>query len=272
MNNIPTIGFSIITIVYNDILHIKDTMNSIVNQSHKNVEYILVDGRSSDGTTEMILEYLSSCTNITEEEKDEKRHYLQATHTIYPSFTFKFLSERDKGIYDAMNKGIALATKKWINFMNCGDRFYNLEILYKISNNQIDGYDVVYGDTEFRTKIKANIIRAKRVNLYQMFFCHQSSFIKTEIMKEFRFNCAFKICADHNLFSSLLYNNYKFFYIPLTISSYDYMGVSSSLSWRMFYENCKIGYCYNKFFPLYLGLKYLLITIPKKILLTIISK
>ncbi|WP_300733969.1 glycosyltransferase [uncultured Helicobacter sp.] len=118
--NLPCV--SIITIVYNDREHIKDTMDSVISQDYPMIEYIIIDGASTDGTKAFIESYIASMCDIT--LKDTQRFYMEATHRTKAHFTFKFLSQKDKGIYDAMNKGIDLATGEWCNFMNCGDRFY----------------------------------------------------------------------------------------------------------------------------------------------------
>lgn len=121
---------SIITIVYNDKNHIKETMDSVIYQDYPCIEYIIIDGASSDGTKEKIESKIQSLSHITKEEETfqentKSRFYLEAIHKNNPHFTFKFLSQKDSGIYDAMNKGIDLATGEWCNFMNCGDRFYS---------------------------------------------------------------------------------------------------------------------------------------------------
>lgn len=256
--------FSIITIVYNDLTHIKETMESVINQSYKNIEYILVDGGSNDGTKEVIIELISSCATITLEEQKEERFYLEATHNACPTLTFKFLSERDRGIYDAMNKGITLASKEWINFMNCGDRFYDLEVLQKIANENIEQYDVVYGDTEIIENSKSFLAPSSDEIKSRMPFCHQSSFVKTHILTQYRFDTSYKICADNDLFMKLYHSKHTFKKLNFPISSYSLDGLSSSLTWQLFYEDCKIGFKYNKLFPLYLAIKWILWTIPKK--------
>ena len=90
---------SVITISYNAVSVIEDTIQSVLNQSYKDIEYIIIDGGSTDGTVDIIKKY------------QDKINY--------------WVSEPDNGIYDAMNKGIDKATGEWINFMNAGDYFHS---------------------------------------------------------------------------------------------------------------------------------------------------
>lgn len=226
--------FSIVTIVYNDVTHIKETMESVINQSYKNTEYILVDGWSNDGTKEAIMEYLFSCATITLENQEKNRFYLEATHNAYPTLTFKFLSERDRGIYDAMNKGIALASKEWINFMNCGDYFYHSNVLYNIAESNIEGYDVIYGNTEiFYTdqnlaiiKIAPSIIQDS-LKKFGANLIHQSIFFKTHIHKHLLYNTQdYKIASDYDLIYRFYSKGHSFHALPLTVSIFHTGGSS----------------------------------------------
>ncbi|BDB63833.1 hypothetical protein T36_0277 [Helicobacter cinaedi] len=124
---------SVITVVYNDITHIVETLDSVTAQDYPQIEYIIIDGASNDGTREKIMEYIVSNAVVDSRENTESqsRIYLTATHRE-KNFTFKFLSEADSGIYDAMNKGIDLATGEWCNFMNCGDRFYSSNTILEL--------------------------------------------------------------------------------------------------------------------------------------------
>ena len=97
---------SIITVVFNGEKYLEETIQSVINQTYSNVEYIIIDGGSSDGTLDIIKKY------------EERIDY--------------WVSEKDKGIYDAMNKGIDVASGEWINFMNAGDGFYADDVLDKI--------------------------------------------------------------------------------------------------------------------------------------------
>ncbi|VEJ24446.1 glycosyltransferase family 2 protein [Helicobacter cholecystus] len=253
--------FSIITIVYNNLAYIKKTMDSVINQTYKEIEYILIDGGSVDGTKEAIFEYIASYATITQETIKQDSFYLEATAKLFPTFTFKFLSEKDKGIYDAMNKGIALATKEWINFMNCEDCFYHLDILEKVAMQNLQNYSVIYGDTEMIDKTHSYIQHPSTHFKSRIPFCHQSSFTRTSVHS--LFDTSYKICADYAFFINLYKSGHKFKKLHFPIASYSLNGISASPSWQMFYEQCRITYTFNKLFPLYLALKWILWTLPK---------
>ncbi|MES2417334.1 MAG: glycosyltransferase family 2 protein [Bacteroidota bacterium] len=112
---------SVITIVYNNVKDIERTMLSVLNQTYEHIEYIVIDGASTDGTTELIDKY-----------RDRLAH---------------FVSEKDKGIYDAMNKGLALATGNYVLFMNSGDEIYSSETVTDVFAAAPSG-DIYYGETE----------------------------------------------------------------------------------------------------------------------------
>lgn len=247
-------SFSIVTIVYNDVTHIKETMESVISQSHKNIEYILVDGGSNDGTKEVIIELISSCATITLQEQQENKIYLEATHNAYPTLIFKFSSERDKGIYDAMNKGIALASREWINFMNCGDRFYDLEVLQKVANENIEQYDVVYGDTEVAyTDQNLSVIKTAPKNIetslkrFGANVIHQSMFFKTSIHKQHPYDIQdYKIANDYELIYRLFDNHLSFCKISLVISVFHTGGASDMYAHTRTKESLKIAIFYQK--------------------------
>lgn len=247
-------SFSIVTIVYNDITHIKETIESVINQSYKNLEYILVDGWSNDGTKEAIMEFISSCATITLQEQKENKIYLEATHNAYPALTFKFLSEKDKGIYDAMNKGIALASREWINFMNCGDRFYDLEVLQKVANENIGQYDVVYGDTEVvYADQNLSVIKTAPKNIQTSLkrfganIIHQSMFFKTSIHKQHLYNTQdYKIASDYELIYRLFNSHLSFCKIHLNVSVFHTGGTSDTQGLLRTNESYKIAKHYGK--------------------------
>jgi glycosyltransferase involved in cell wall biosynthesis len=111
---------SVITVVYNDVKGIERTMLSVLNQTYPNIEYILIDGLSTDGTLGIIKKYQG---------------------------TIILISEKDKGIYDAMNKGLLVATGDYVLFMNSGDKIYAPDTVAKVFAITDDA-DIYYGETE----------------------------------------------------------------------------------------------------------------------------
>lgn len=112
---------SVITIVYNNVRDIERTMLSVLNQSYPHIEYVVVDGASTDGTKEVIAKYTDRIS--------------------------RFISEKDKGIYDAMNKGLALATGDYVLFMNSGDEIYSTDTVKQVFDSGSNA-DIYYGETE----------------------------------------------------------------------------------------------------------------------------
>jgi len=112
---------SIITIVYNNVQDIERTLKSIIGQTYPNIEYIVIDGASNDGTLEIL---------------NSNRQHIA-----------KLISEPDKGIYDAMNKGLRIATGEYVLFMNSGDEIYSPETVSNIFASAPDA-DIYYGETE----------------------------------------------------------------------------------------------------------------------------
>ncbi|RDU63999.1 glycosyltransferase family 2 protein [Helicobacter sp. MIT 14-3879] len=279
---------SIITVVYNDIIHIKQTMDSITKQSYPYIEYILIDGASNDGTKEIIESYIKNISNILKEEcieqsnakaKLESRFYLEAIKKDNQNFSFKFLSQKDSGIYDAMNKGIDLATGEWCNFMNCGDNFYNefvIENLFRAYKNLKEGgaISIIYGDAKiFFDDDNYKILHSKTTkHKYRHHFIHQAAFIKTNLMKSYKYDTSFKIAGDTDFFTRAYNNGVIFKHFKEIIVSFNVEGISSNLSFRMFKEDCIIGFKYNRFFPILHISKYIFWIIPRVCIRNIIPK
>lgn len=204
MNN-PKI--SVVTVCYNASDTIEETMLSVLNQTYDNIEYIIIDGGSRDGTVDIIKKY------------SERLAY--------------WISEPDRGIYDAMNKGIDTATGEYINFMNAGDQFKNDFVIEKIKNLFNSQASVLYGSTELRISDKPLRIShpkpffTQKTKIKSAGFCHQSTFVKTTEIKRYKFDTSFKIAADFNLLNTIYKNGGSFQEIPLVVSTYDVTGVSS---------------------------------------------
>lgn len=196
---------SIITVCYNAEECIEKTIKSVIDQDYVNLEYIIVDGLSNDKTIDIINEY-------------KKQQNIR----------IKMISERDKGIYDAMNKGIKISTGEIIFFLNAGDIFYDDKVLKKIES-KFTSSDIVYGDV----KIDNYIVNQKH-KINNMFFiregmiCHQSIFANRKCFEDNLFDTHYKVCADRKW----LIRNFKigreFTYIPEIISVYDNNGFSTT--------------------------------------------
>lgn len=198
---------TVVTVVYNGAGFLEDTIKSVIDQTYDNVEYIIVDGGSTDGTLDIIRRY------------DHVIDY--------------WVSEADKGIYYAMNKGIDLASGKWINFMNAGDSFFYKNILASMSFCDKKLCSLLYGDKVMDGKIiKALPIESLKNGLIHA--CHQSMFFNMSIIKEkgIRYNLKYKIYADYDLVARIYIQNKYFKYIEVPIAVFQGGGVSSSVSWQ----------------------------------------
>ncbi|WP_462111255.1 glycosyltransferase family 2 protein [Campylobacter concisus] len=173
---------SIITVVWNNARTIKDAINSVLNQSYKDVEYIVIDGASTDGTIEIVKSY---------------------------GDRIKFISEKDSGLYDAMNKGICLATGDVVGILNSDDFYASDKILQIVASEFLKtGADSVYANLEY---VDANdpkrVIRYWKSKKYQNGLfrsgwhpAHPTFFVKKEIYKKHGvFDLSFKIAADYEI-------------------------------------------------------------------------
>ena len=186
---------SIITVCFNASKIIEETILSVINQKYEYFEYIVIDGASTDGTIDIIKRYESRIT--------------------------QWISAPDKGIYDAMNKGITMATGEWIIFMNAGDVFYDHNILVELNKrNVFNDCDLVYGDVIGRYAIGNRLLKAGNIKdiTKTMQFSHQSMFVKTALMKEKKFALKYRLAADYNFILSMYLGRKRFHYIPIPIS------------------------------------------------------
>ena len=191
---------SIITVVYNNRNTIKDAIESVLNQTYKNIEYIIVDGASTDGTIDIVKSYGDKIT--------------------------KFISEPDKGIYDAMNKGIALATGDVVGILNSDDFYKSNDILEIVVNEfKKSKIDSVYADLQYVDAVDTDkVIRYWKSRPYndKLFKkgwhpAHPTFFVRKDIYdKHGLFDMDFKIAADYELMLRFL-ERYKITtkYIPI---------------------------------------------------------
>ncbi len=212
---------SIITVCFNSINTIQDTIESVINQTYSNIEYVIVDGGSSDGTLDIISKYLPKI-NI-------------------------FISEKDNGIYDAMNKGIQKSTGDVIGIINSDDFYNDINVISNVMNhfNVDDNLDIVYGDISYiKNDNKNKIVRKwNSLNYYNKFFengnmpPHPSLFVKKQIYLESgNYDLNFHIAADFDFMLRIFKESkYQKKYIDLAIVKMRTGGISN----RNFFKNSK---------------------------------
>ena len=243
------IKFSIIVVSLNTKNKLNNTLRSIIKQSKKNYEIIVVDGKSNDGTIDIISKYKKSLKKV--------------------------LIKEDKGIYFAMNRGIKLASNNWLIFLNSGDTFYSIHTLKKITLylKKDKRIDVIVGNTKI---INQNIVykkKFKKLSSQSLLssFSHQSCAIKRSLHKKNYYKPKFRIAADFNFFKEVFKKNAKFFYINETISVNEAYGLSDKkrfLALREFRNinrfNKNINFKFIKYFMLSL---YFVINFFSKLLI-----
>lgn len=226
---------TIITVCYNASSCIEKTIQSIINQTYSNIEYIIIDGKSTDSTLNLIRKY-------------EK-------------YISHWISEPDNGVFDAMNKGISMASGEYIIFMNAGDYFAETSIIedvvnYIMHNNNADVYHGdIYRDIKSPKHIWKDIpFYLNKKKLKGMNICHQAIFTKLSTAKKYYFDTSYKVSADYNMMMQIFKDKGSFKYIPLNIAIYNTTGISTTNWKQTIYEEARICGCekslifYLKFF------------------------
>lgn len=198
---------TIVTICYND-PNLRQTCDSIVHQTWQDFEWIVIDGGSNPDTQKIW---------------DDYKYRIDT-----------FISEKDKGIYNAMNKGIKLAHGEYINFMNAGDRFYKKTTLQQVFGYLQNDAGVIYGDYQIKKRIFPVI---QKKYCHDKFFWiystinHQSAFIKRDLFQKYGlYDETYKILADREKFTKLYVSGISFKHIPECITKYNTSGISSQKS------------------------------------------
>ena len=207
---------TIITATYNSEPTIKDTIESVLNQDYKDIEYIIIDGGSKDKTINIIKEF---------EPKFQGR--------------LKWISEKDKGIYDAMNKGIRMATGDIIGILNSDDFFTSDDVILTV-NETFERYnpDAIYGDIHFvnddnldkTVRYYSSKIFRRELMRFGFMPAHPSFYIKRECFDKFGlYNISYKIAADFEfLLRTIFIGNIKTIYIPKDFVTMRTGGASTS--------------------------------------------
>jgi glycosyltransferase involved in cell wall biosynthesis len=203
---------SVITVVYNAEQYLEKTILSVINQTYDNVEYIIVDGASTDGTLNIIERYENSIDY--------------------------WLSEKDSGIYYAMNKGIKTASGNWVNFMNAGDSYHSSDIIQSIValvEETFNEMKLIYGNANiFNLEVGINRKVGRTMDMHDVYMrmptCHQAIFYDLQLFKAVGlYDTEYKIIADHEWFVRFLkqYGQKHLRYLNETIVNYSMEGFST---------------------------------------------
>lgn len=218
LNKAPMV--SIITIVYNGCEYIERTIRSIINQTYYDFEFIIIDGGSTDGTLDIIRSF------------DSKIDY--------------WISEKDAGIYDAVNKGAKLAKGKWLNFMNSSDVFFDDKVIDSIFKDGFsDDIKVLYSDWYIcNSLLNPSNLKAKKASWFNGDILHQSIFYQKELHEKHGLYMVTKkkIIADYMFFSLIPENFVLKVNTPISIN--DINGVSYG-SWSTEQKNM-VDYMFEK--------------------------
>lgn len=193
---------SVVTVCRNAKDLLMQTVRSVESQDYADLEYIVVDGASSDGS----LKVIESCGCVA-----------------------KWVSEPDKGIYDAMNKGCRMATGDWILFLNAGDTFASADVVARLARDIAENpdVDVVYGDV-IRSGDSEELKKASpTLKPHRLAFCHQSVICRRKLLEENPFDISHRYSADFKFFKILEKKGCGFKYAAFPVARFDVSGIST---------------------------------------------
>lgn len=232
---------TIITVVYNGHKTIEQTIKSVCDQTRPPDEYIIIDGKSTDETLKIVLEY-------------------QKMHPF-----IKVISEKDKGIYDAMNKGISLSSGSWLCFMNADDKFHDDKILEYVENKIIDTNNqikLLYGIAKLiDSQLNVSFLKGKKVSLQDFYWnqpiVHQATFFKRDVFEDIGYYEEALIgVGDYEWYVRFFceFDESKALFVEKTIADFSMGGITSDILWQNFRDRRNIA---KKYFPFIINLKYL---------------
>lgn len=214
---------SIITVVYNGEKHLEETIKSVITQTYPNIEYIIIDGGSTDGTLDIIKKY------------EKKISY--------------WSSEPDKGIYDAMNKGLTKAAGDYVAFMNADD-WYEHDAVQSIADAAIQTKaDFITANIKIiNEETGESVIRKSTFEAYGKNIHHQTCFINLRIHKQFLFNTDFRLAADRDLIVRLIKSGISTHFVDKVVANFREGGMGSDMlqyQKELFLSNRRnIGLCF----------------------------
>ena len=210
---------TVITVVLEAKINLEKTILSVAEQDYNNIEYLVIDGGSKDGSVDVIRKYSSVVS--------------------------KWLSEKDDGIYTAMNKGAGMASGEWVCFLNAGDVFVNSGTIRSVAEAirllPVQP-DIVYGNILVQNTNGGFVERIAQSprNSHRMNFCHQSAFVQLTLLRQFPFDEHFRLSSDLKFFKQCRKDNKQFVKLDLPIVIYDTSGLSNIERERGLRENISV--------------------------------
>ncbi len=220
-----SLKFTVVTVVYNAESVIEKTLTSVLNQSYLPFEYYIIDGKSTDKTVEIAKKYSNDFAN--------------------KGVKYSIISEEDSGLYNAMNKGIDLATGDFISFLNAGD-WYETDSLKNI--NEIyneEEFELTYGSLNYINPDGSSTIKTSKLDSFPVssrHWNHPSMFLKADIYKKYKFDETFKAYADFDLYLKLRKDGTKIRVIDKVITNFVADGVSTNRDIKKVLERSKEKY------------------------------
>lgn len=211
LNNMSTnLKITVITATYNSVNTLEQTISSVINQTYKNIEYIIIDGGSTDGTVDIIKKY--------------EKHIAC------------WISEPDKGIYDAFNKGVSLSTGDYVEFVGSDDCFVSSNIIQEVVNS-IDPDTDILSATEYlvNEEWKRQLLYSNKIAIDKNSFAggmipHGAMFAKRELLEKWPFDVSYKIAADMKFFlKCYMDDSIVFKFIELPVLFFAQNGISASM-------------------------------------------
>ena len=208
---------SVITVVFNGEKYLEETIKSVVSQGYQNLEYIIIDGGSTDGTLAIIQKYADQITYWS--------------------------SEADEGIYDAMNKGLGVATGDYVAFMNADD-WYEPGAFQAVADAimQSGAAFITAKIRIINTQDQTEVIRESRFDAYGKNIHHQTCFIDLSIHKQFLYDTQYRLAADRDLIVRLLQSGISTYFLDKIIANFREGGLGSDMlqyQKELFYSNRK---------------------------------